>query len=202
MIPNFIDLATYRPLEERPHAFGPPGTKVIVHTSNFRPLKRVPDVVRIFHRIRKTVPAVLVLVGDGPDRPEAEALVEQLGIQEHVRFLGKLNVVVDILQASDLFLLPSTSESFGLGALEAMACGIPVVASNVGGLPEVVIHGESGALHDPDDLDGMADSAVALLSDHQRWCAAREAAVTRAAVFSTDRIVPQYEALYREVVEG
>ncbi len=202
MIPNFIDLNTYRPLEERPHAFGPPGAKVIVHTSNFRPLKHVPNVVRVFQRIREEMPAVLVLVGDGPERPQAEALVEQFGLQEHVRFLGKLNVVVDILQASDLFLLPSTSESFGLGALEAMACGVPVVSSNVGGLPEVVVHGESGMLHDPDDLDGMADSAVGLLSDHQRWRAAREAARTRAAVFSSDRIVPQYEALYREVVEG
>ena len=153
--------------------------------------------MRVFQRVREEIPAVLVLVGDGPDRPETESVVEQFGLQEHVRFLGQLKVVVDILQAADLFLLPSTSESFGLGALEAMACGIPVVASNVGGLPEVVVHGESGMLHDPDDLDGMAARAVALLGDDQRWRAASEAAVTRAAGFSSDGIVPQYDALYR-----
>jgi N-acetyl-alpha-D-glucosaminyl L-malate synthase BshA len=165
-------------------------------------LKRVPNVVRIFQRVREEVPAVLVLVGDGPERPEAEALVEQLGLQDHVLFLGKLSVVVDVLQSCDLFLLPSTSESFGLGALEAMACGLPVVASDVGGLPEVVRDGETGALHPPDDLDGMARSAIALLDDQQRWSLASEAAVARASEFSTDRIVPQYEALYEDVVRG
>ncbi len=202
MIPNFIDLQTYHPVSERPHTFGPPGAKVLVHTSNFRPLKRVPEVVRIFQRVREAMPAVLVLVGDGPERPEAEALVEELGLQDHVLFLGKLNVVADVLQACDLFLLPSTSESFGLGALEAMACGLPVVASNVGGLPEVVTHGETGALHDPDDIEGMAQSAIAILGDEGRRTAVQDAAVARARVFSTDRIVPQYEALYQEVVQG
>lgn len=201
MIPNFVDLNTYQPVEERPHGFGPPGAKVLVHTSNFRPLKHVPNVVRILQRVREEVPAVLVLVGDGPERPEAEALVEQLGLQDHVLFLGKLNMVVDVLQSCDLFLLPSTSESFGLGALEAMACGLPVVASNVGGLPEVVPDG-AGALHPPDDLDGMARSAIALLGDQQRWSRASEAAVAGASEFSADRIVPLYETLYEDVVRG
>jgi N-acetyl-alpha-D-glucosaminyl L-malate synthase BshA len=202
MIPNFIDPQTYHPVEERPHQFGPPGTKVLVHTSNFRPLKRVPDVVRILHRVREEIPAVLVLVGDGPERPEAESLVEQLGLQDHVMFLGKLNVVVDVLQACDLFLLPSTSESFGLGALEAMACGLPVVASNVGGLPEVVTDGETGALHDPDDLEGMARSAISLLADDERRAAVRDACVARAKEFSAEHVVSQYEELYQEVVQG
>ena len=202
VIPNFVDLATYTPVEHCAHreAFAPPGTKVLLHMSNFRSLKRVPEVVRIFARVREEVPAVLVLVGDGPDRGNTEALVAELGLGDHVRFLGMLNVVVDVLQAADLFLLPSTTESFGLGALEAMACGVPVVASRVGGLPEVVVDGETGALLPPDDIEGMAQSAIALLSDHQRWCDARVAAAARARVFSTDRVVPLYEALYQRVL--
>ena len=204
VIPNFVDLATYKPVEKCAHrgAFAPPGTKVVVHTSNFRPVKRVPDVIRIFAQIRAEIPAVLVLVGDGPDRPEAETVVAELGLSDSVRFLGLLNNVVDVLQAADLFLLPSTTESFGLGALEAMACGVPVVASNVGGLPEVLVDGETGALRAPDDLDGMAHHAVEILGDTERWCAAREAAVARAQAFSADRVVPQYEALYEQVVRG
>jgi N-acetyl-alpha-D-glucosaminyl L-malate synthase BshA len=162
----------------------------------------VPEVVRIFQRVREAMPAVLVLVGDGPERPATEALVEELGLQDHVKFLGKLNVVADVLQACDLFLLPSTSESFGLGALEAMACGLPVVASNVGGLPEVVNDGETGALHDPDDIEGMAQSAIAILGDAGREAAVKDAAVARAREFSSDLIVPRYEALYQEVVRG
>ena len=165
MIPNFIDLNTYHPLEERPHAFGPPGTKVIVHTSNFRPLKRVPDVVRVFQRVREEIPAVLVLVGDGPDRPETESVVEQFGLQEHVRFLGQLKVVVDILQAADLFLLPSTSESFGLGALEAMACGTPVIASSVGGLRQIIQPGENGLAFPYEDHARLAALIEEILSD-------------------------------------
>lgn len=124
----------------------------------------------------------------------------ELGLEEHVRFLGNLSVVVDVLQAADLFLLPSTTESFGLGALEAMACGVPVVASNVGGLPEVVVDGTTGFLLPPDDLEGMADGALNLLTDHQRWCDARIAAVARASNFSTDRVVPLYESLYENVL--
>ena len=202
VINNFVDLATYRPAEDPKacHKFAPPGVPVLVHTSNFRKLKHVPDVVRIFGKVRAEIPAKLVLVGDGPDRAEAEAVVQELGLQDDVRFLGQLNVVADILQASSLFLLPSTSESFGLGALEAMACGLPVVASDVGGIPEVVVHGETGMLHSPDDVDGMAQSALALLTDRDRWSRFREAAVARAQEFSADRMVEQYEALYEKVI--
>lgn len=202
VIPNFVDVTTYRPDEQCAHreVFAPPGTKVLLHMSNFRPLKRVPDVVRIFARVRKEIPAVLVLVGDGPERGATEIVVTELGLEEHVRFLGNLSVVVDVLQAADLFLLPSTTESFGLGALEAMACGVPVVASNVGGLPEVVVDGTTGFLLPPDDLEGMADGALTLLTDHQRWCDARIAAVARACDFSTDRVVPLYESLYENVL--
>ncbi|MCZ6917465.1 MAG: N-acetyl-alpha-D-glucosaminyl L-malate synthase BshA [Gemmatimonadetes bacterium] len=202
VINNFVDLETYRPIENPAacHKFAPPDVPVMVHTSNFRKLKHVPDVVRIFAKVRQEIPAVLVLVGDGPDRPTAEAVVQELGLEDDVMFLGKLNVVADVLQASSLFVLPSTSESFGLGALEAMACGLPVIASNVGGLPEVVVDGETGMLHAPDDLDGMARSALALLTDRTRWCRFREAAVARAGEFSADRVVPQYETLYEEVI--
>jgi N-acetyl-alpha-D-glucosaminyl L-malate synthase BshA len=202
VINNFVDLETYRPAEDPNvcHKFAPPGVPVLVHTSNFRKLKHVPNVVRIFGKVRAEIPAKLVLVGDGPDRAAAEAVVQELGVEEDVVFLGQLNVVADVLQASTLFVLPSTSESFGLGALEAMACGLPVIASNIGGIPEVVAHGETGMLHAPDDVDGMAQSALALLTDAARGSRFREAALARAKEFSADRIVEQYEALYEKVI--
>ena len=204
VIPNFVNINTYTPVEKSAHrdVLAPPGTKVLLHMSNFRPLKRVPDVVRIFARVREEMPAVLVLVGDGPERGATEAVVTELGLEKDVRFLGKLHVVVDVLQAADLFLLPSTTESFGLGALEAMACGVPVVASDVGGIPEVVIDGKTGILKPPEDLHGMADGAIELLGDEKRWRDASAAAVARARNFSTDRVVPSYEALYEKVVNG
>lgn len=202
VISNFVNLDEYSPTDSCGHrsALAPPDRKVITHVSNFREIKRVPNIVRVFARIRERVPSVLVLVGDGPERVAAETEVEQLGLEGHVRFLGKLSAVSDVMRASDLFVLLSASESFGLTALEAMACGVPVLASRVGGLPEVVINGSTGVLVDPDDLDGAADGAVALLSDHDRWCDARNAAIVRAREFSADRIVPQYERLYERVL--
>jgi N-acetyl-alpha-D-glucosaminyl L-malate synthase BshA len=170
-----------------------------MHISNFRKVKRVPDVVRIFAKVRKQVPSVLVLVGDGPERPETEAEVERLGLGSDVRFLGKVDAVADLLRAADLFLLPSQSESFGLAALEAMACGVPVVASAVGGLPEVVVDGETGALVPLGDLDAMSERAVELLSP-DRWRTARAAALRRARDFDESKIVPMYEALYTKVL--
>lgn len=200
VIPNFINLAEYYPTDDPSSRapLAPAGAKVIMHVSNFRAVKRVPDVVRVFARIRQQRPAVLVLVGDGPQRPEAEAEARRLGVEHAVRFLGKVDAVADLLRAADLFLLPSESESFGLSALEAMACGVPVVASRTGGVPEVVEDGTSGTLVPVGDIDGMATAALELLED-DRWAAARAAAVRRAQAFAAERIVPQYEALYRRV---
>jgi N-acetyl-alpha-D-glucosaminyl L-malate synthase BshA len=203
VIPNFVNLSEYFPSEER-HcpAFVPRDTRMLMHISNFRPVKRVVEVVRIFARIRREVPSVLVLVGDGPDREEAEAEAGRLGVGRQVFFLGKLESVADLLRSADLFLLPSTSESFGLAVLEAMACGVPVVASRVGGLPEVVVEGETGVLVPPEATDEMAAQAVAILRDDARWHRMRRASVERARQFSTDLIVPRYEELYRRLVDG
>jgi N-acetyl-alpha-D-glucosaminyl L-malate synthase BshA len=201
VIPNFVNLAEYFPSEDVKcrSSLAPPGTKVLMHVSNFREVKRVPDVVRVFARVRRERPAVLVLVGDGPQRPETEEEVRKLGLEEDVRFLGKLDAVADLLRAADLFLLPSSSESFGLSALEAMACGAPVVASDVGGLREVFQDGVHGALVAVGDVDTMAARALELLEE-ERWRAAREAAVARAQEFAAERIVPKYEAVYARLV--
>lgn len=205
VIPNFIDTTLYRRDREPCHraTLAPGGEKIVMHVSNFRSVKRVEDVVRIFARLRESVPARLVMIGDGPDRPRAQARAEILGVQDHVVFLGKHTSVEELLACADLFLLPSESESFGLAALEAMACGSPVVASRVGGLPEVVPEEEAGFLLPVGDWEAMADAAVGILSDATRWeamsRAARAVAVER---FDADRIVPVYESYYREVIEG
>jgi N-acetyl-alpha-D-glucosaminyl L-malate synthase BshA len=201
VIPNFVNLEEYRPDPAAcAGAFAPSGQKVITHVSNFREVKRVKDVVRIFARIRKAMPATLVMVGDGPDRAEAEREAEQLGVTDSVRFLGRLDRVAVILQASDLFLLPSQTESFGLAALEAMACGAPAVASRVGGLPEVIEDGVSGILEPAGSVEAMARRSIELLQDPIRHRAMRDAAIAHAGTFSADRIVPMYEALYTEAL--
>jgi N-acetyl-alpha-D-glucosaminyl L-malate synthase BshA len=202
VIPNFINLHEYYPTDDPScrATLAPPDTKVIMHISNFRAVKRVPDVVRVFAKIRERVPAVLVLVGDGPQRPEAEAEARRLGVGGDVRLLGKVAVVSDLLRAADLFLLPSESESFGLSALEAMACGVPVVASRTGGVPEVVDDGKTGVLVEVGDVDTMAVGALEIL-EPGRWRAMRAAAVEHARAFSSERIVPRYEALYRRVLD-
>ncbi len=199
VIPNFVNLEEYRPdPEARLAGLAPEGDKIITHISNFREVKRVKDVVRIFARIRKAMPATLLMVGDGPDRGEAEREAEHLGVAASVRFLGRLDRVASILQASDLFLLPSQSESFGLAALEAMACGAPAVASRSGGLPEVIDDGINGLLEPPGSVEAMGRRAVELLQDPARHQRIRQAAIDKAHTFSADRIVPMYEALYTE----
>jgi N-acetyl-alpha-D-glucosaminyl L-malate synthase BshA len=202
VIPNFVNPAEFHPPtgDSCRSALGPPGSKVIMHISNFRPVKRIPDVVRTFARIRAAMPAVLILVGDGPERPAAEAIVGELGLDADVRFLGKVDAVADLLRCADLFLLPSESESFGLAALEAMACGVPVIASRVGGLVEVVEDGAAGALVSVGDTEEMGRRAVALLGDPAALAATREVAVRVSQRYSADRIVPAYEALYRRVL--
>lgn len=203
VIPNFLDCRTYqrRDVSALRAKLAPNGEKVVIHVSNIRPVKRVPAVVEIFARVRKAMPAKLLIVGDGPDLGEASRKARALAVDDDVELLGEQDQVVLLLSASDVLLLPSAQESFGLAALEAMACGVPVVASRIGGLPEVVDDGRTGFLHPPEDLDGMAASTVRLLTDgalHARFAAA--AAETARTRFCDDRIVPLYEAFYREIL--
>ena len=199
VIPNFIDPELYdrtkynASLREQ---FGP-NDRVLMHISNFRPVKRVRDVVRVFARVRREIPSVLVMVGDGPDRVHAEAEAREQGVEDRVFFLGKIETVAPLLSAADLFLLPSQSESFGLSALEALASGVPVVGTAAGGLPEVVRDGVSGALCPVGDTDAMGSAAADILRDRDRWqemstLAARDARER----FSLDDVVEQYEAFY------
>jgi len=205
VIPNFIDTQVYRPDRQPCHrgALAPPEDRIVMHVSNFRGVKRVEDVVRIFGELNGRVPARLVMVGDGPERPHAETVAEELGLRDRVLFLGKHASVHELLSCADLFLLPSENESFGLAALEAMACGSPVVASRVGGLPEVVEHGVSGFLLERGDVKGMGDAAAEILSDEELH-AEMKAAGRRLAVerFSAQAVVPLYERYYESVVEG
>jgi len=203
VIPNFVDPDVYDRSRYECHssALAPHGEKILMHVSNFRRVKRVDDVVRIFARVRERIAAQLVLVGDGPDRPLAQETANELGVAADVLFLGKLDSVAELLARADVLLLPSEQESFGLVALEAMACGAPVIGTSGSGIGEVVEDGRSGFLHPVGETDAMADSALALLGDAERWArfsaAARERAVEK---FSVHRIVPMYEAFYREIM--
>jgi N-acetyl-alpha-D-glucosaminyl L-malate synthase BshA len=199
VIPNFVNLNEYQPNGEERPALGPAGHKVLTHISNFREVKRVKDVIRIFARVRKAMPATLVMVGDGPDRDEAEKEAASLGVAGDVKFLGRLDSVANILQGTDLFVLPSQTESFGLAALEAMACGAPCVASRAGGLPEVIEDGVDGILEPPGSAEAMGRRAIDLLRDPAKHAAMRQAAIAKARIFSAERVVPMYEALYHEV---
>jgi N-acetyl-alpha-D-glucosaminyl L-malate synthase BshA len=199
VIPNFVDPTVYDravhdPLLRRQMG---EGKKIVMHISNFRPVKRVLDVVRIFARIRREIPSVLVMVGDGPDRPSAEEEARALGVERDVHFLGRIDAVAPLLASADLFLLPSDRESFGLSALEALACGVPALGYDVGGIREVVKNGVTGALLPVGDVDGLADFGIMLFRDQARWGAMSQAAAADArARFSSDQIVGRYEALY------
>ncbi len=203
VIPNFLDCSVHRrsDVPSLRARFASEHERIVIHVSNFRPVKRVGAVVDVFERIRREVPARLLMVGDGPDLSEVAQKTRALGLADEVQFLGEQDQVLPLLSISDVFLLPSSQESFGLAALEAMACEVPVVASRVGGLPEVIAHGESGFLHAPSDLDGMARSAVRLLTDrglHRRVTDAARAAVHER--FCDVKIVPMYEAFYAEIL--
>jgi N-acetyl-alpha-D-glucosaminyl L-malate synthase BshA len=200
VIPNFVDTEKYKRIdcEEVRDKFAPTGESILVHTSNFRAVKRVTDVIRIFNEVRKQVPSKLILVGDGPDRSNCEILVRELGIQEEVRFLGKQQDLVPILSAADLFLMPSQSESFGLSALEAMSCGVPVISSSVGGLPELQVHGQTGYIAEIGDVPRMAKYAIELLSNKARHELFARAARERALEFESGKIVKQYEEYYED----
>lgn len=203
VIPNFIDLNRFN-LKAKDHfkkAIAPSGEKIIVHTSNFRKVKRTQDVVKIFAKIVKKIPAKLLMVGDGVERSYCEQMCRDLDVWNDVRFLGKQDAVEEILSVSDLFLMPSESESFGLAALEAMACKVPVVSSNAGGLPELNIDGETGFLRDVGDVDGMAERAIYILEDEERLKTFKENALARAKIFDLVNILPVYENYYLEVLE-
>jgi len=198
-IPNFVDPKRYFP--EGASSFArtlvAEGEAAVVHISNFRPVKRIGDVLRVFDRIRREVPARLLMIGDGPERSLAERLARQLGFEERTAFLGNVASIETVLPIGRILLLPSDAESFGLAALEAMACGVPVVGTDAGGLPEVVEDGRSGYLRPVGDVEGMADAALSLLRDEERWRAFSSQARRRAVEeFPTGAIVARYRELY------
>jgi N-acetyl-alpha-D-glucosaminyl L-malate synthase BshA len=206
VIPNFLDCAVHCRQElpdlRKRLTDGDPAAKILVHVSNFRPVKRIDYVMAIFDRVRRQLPARLLLVGDGPDLPLALRTARELGISDLIHAVGAQEEVQPLLSVSDVFLLPSKEESFGLAALEAMACGVPVVGARVGGVPEVIEHGVTGFLHPLEDLQSMAESAIRLLSDaalHRR--AAQAGRRTAHERYCDSKIVPIYEAYYREILE-
>jgi len=204
VIPNFIDLGRFslKPKQHFKQAIAPGDERVLVHTSNFRKVKRTTDVIRIFKKVQEKIPSKLLMVGDGPERTAAEQLSRELGVANDIRFLGKQDAIEEILSVSDLFLIPSGSESFGLAALEAMACKVPVISSNTGGLPELNVDGVTGFLSDIGDVDSMAANAIYILEDCNRLQQFKEAALERAKDFQLSNIMPLYEQYYLEVITG
>jgi N-acetyl-alpha-D-glucosaminyl L-malate synthase BshA len=208
VIPNFVNCDVYMPLSAEQRAAGraryaADGEKILVHLSNFRPVKRTADVVRIFSRVARELPARLLMIGDGPDRSAAEWIAHSKGIQDRVHFLGKLDNVSEVLPLADLLLLPSELESFGLVALEAMACRVPTIATRVGGVPELIEEGVTGRLFPVGDVDAMAAAAVELLRDGDRYQAMADAARrTARARYCATKILPLYEQFYERVLSG
>ncbi|MFZ4542748.1 MAG: N-acetyl-alpha-D-glucosaminyl L-malate synthase BshA [Saprospiraceae bacterium] len=203
VIYNFIDFERFKKLNKDHFkmAIAPHGEKILVHTSNFRKVKRVEDVIHAFKRILEKVPSKLLLVGDGPERHRCEELCRQLGLYSEVRFLGKQNAVEELLAVSDLFIMPSEKESFGLAALEAMACQLPVISSNTGGLPELNIHGVTGYTSDVGNVEEMANYAIELLTNEEKYLQFRANALARAEEFDINKILPQYESYYEEIIK-
>jgi N-acetyl-alpha-D-glucosaminyl L-malate synthase BshA len=203
VIPNFIDLTRFslKPKDHFKKAIAPSGEKILVHTSNFRKVKRTGDVVRIFAKVREKIPSKLLMVGDGGERSECEQLCRDLNVCNDVRFLGKQDAIEEILSVADLFLMPSQSESFGLAALEAMACKVPVISTNAGGLPELNVDGVTGFLNDIGDVDAMAENAIYILEDQERLDKFKENALARAKEFDLAKILPLYERFYTAVIE-
>lgn len=198
VIHNFVDTSLFRRLDggEVRELLGLGNEKVLIHISNFRPVKCIRDVLAVFERVARQITATLLLVGDGPERSDAETWVRLHGLADRVRFLGKHTDIVPLLSIADLMLMPSNAESFGLAALEAMACGVPVVATDAGGFPEFIRHGVDGFLHPPGDVEAMGRSALSLLRDDMAWIACSDEAVRRARQFDTSLMVERYEAFY------
>lgn len=203
VIYNFIDFKRFK-RDNKDHfkqAIAPNGERILIHVSNFRPVKRVDDVIYIFKIVNDEIPSKLLLIGDGPERSRCEELSRKLGLTADIRFLGKQDAVEELLAVSDLFLLPSSSESFGLAALEAMACQVPVISSNVGGIPEVNIDGETGYLSGVGMVDKMAEDALKILKDDVVLGRFRAAALAQAARFDIEEIIPKYENYYQEIID-
>jgi len=205
VIHNFIDPglpARSRDLCSR-ETLAPNGEKILVHASNFRPVKRTDDVIRIFAKVQEQIPSRLILIGDGPELRTTQELINELNLGQHVQFLGEQDQLEPVFSCADLFLLPSEQESFGLTALEAMNCGVPVIATDIGGLPELVAHEETGYLFPVGETERMAEAAVALLRDNKQHGLFGKRARERAVQdFSASRIIPQYETFYREVLQS
>ncbi|MHA4893240.1 N-acetyl-alpha-D-glucosaminyl L-malate synthase BshA [Pedobacter sp. PWIIR3] len=203
VIPNFIDFSRFslKPKDHFKKAIAPNNERILIHTSNFRKVKRTADVIRMFQKIQAKVPSKLLMVGDGPERSYDEQLCRDLGIVDNVRFLGKQDAVEEILSVSDLFLMPSESESFGLAALEAMACKVPAITSNAGGLPELNIDGFCGFMSNVGDVDDMAQKAIMILKDDEVLAKYKDNAFIRAKDFDLKKILPEYVSYYNEVIE-
>jgi N-acetyl-alpha-D-glucosaminyl L-malate synthase BshA len=203
VIPNFIDFNRFslKPKDHFKKAIAPNNERILIHTSNFRAVKRTADVILMFEKIQAKIPSKLLMVGDGPERAYDEQLCRSLGIGEHVRFLGKQDAIEEILSVSDLFLMPSESESFGLAALEAMACKVPAITSNAGGLPELNVDGFCGYMSNVGDVDDMAEKAIIILQDDDVLNRFKENALSRAKDFDLKKILPEYIEYYNEVIE-
>ena len=202
VIHNFVDFSRFHK-QKKEHfkkILAPNNEKVLIHVSNFRKVKRIDDIIRVFDIVRKQIPSKLLLIGDGPERPAMEQLCRDLGTCDDIRFLGKLDATEELLSVGDLFMMPSEKESFGLAALEAMACEVPLLSSNTGGLPELNIHGVTGFLSNVGDIEDMAKNAIYILQD-ENLPVFKAAALERAKDFSVDVIVPQYVAYYEEIIE-
>ena len=202
VIPNFIDLSRFRkqPKEHFKKAICPNGERLVVHTSNFRKVKRVEDVLDVFCELKKVVPSKLLLIGDGPERKKMEDKAREI-CTEDIRFLGKLDAVEEVLSVSDLFLMTSEKESFGLAALEAMACEVPVISTNAGGLPELNKDGFSGFVCEIGDIEGMVEKAIHIL-DNENMETFKKGALARAKEFDIDAVLPMYEDYYRLVIQA
>ena len=204
VIPNFIDFKRFSKLDKLhfKKAIAPNNEKIVTHTSNFRKVKRIQDVMEIFSLIRQEIPAKLLMIGEGPERQAAELQSRSLGMDADVRFLGKQDAIEELLAVSDLFIMPSESESFGLAALEAMACEVPVISSDAGGIPEVNIDGKTGFVLPIKDVKGMAEKAILLLKDEGMLSDFRENAYQQARKFSLEKILPHYEEFYKKVLKN
>jgi N-acetyl-alpha-D-glucosaminyl L-malate synthase BshA len=207
VIPNFIDIQKYkRQDDERTRCFkknfAPNDERILIHTSNFRPLKRVQDVIKIFNEVNKEIESRLILVGDGPERGDCERLCRELGIFELVKFMGKQDSLVELLSIADIFIMPSQSESFGLSALEAMSCEVPVISSSVGGLPELNLHGETGYIAEIGDVERMSKYIIELLLNQKKFDLFKINARKRAEYFREEKIVPLYEKFYEKILNS
>jgi N-acetyl-alpha-D-glucosaminyl L-malate synthase BshA len=204
VIPNFIDFSRFslKPKDHFKKAIAPNNERILIHTSNFRKVKRTNDVIKMFQKIQEKIPSKLLMVGDGPERAYNEQLCRDMGVCDHVRFLGKQDAIEEILSVSDLFLMPSETESFGLAALEAMACKVPIITSNAGGLPELNVNGFCGYMSNVGDVDDMATKAISILESDDVLNEFKENAFKRAQDFDLKKILPIYIQYYSQVIQN